>query len=67
MRTNIEIDDALMSEAMQSSGASTKKAAVEEALRMMVKIKKQAGIRRLVGKVKFYDDVVAKRELSRKS
>jgi Arc/MetJ family transcription regulator len=49
MRTNIEIDDKLMSEAMKSSGALTKKAAVEEALRMMVKIKAQEGIQKLFG------------------
>jgi Arc/MetJ family transcription regulator len=38
MRTNIEIDDRLMREAMRRSGASTKKAAVEAGLRMLVKM-----------------------------
>jgi Arc/MetJ family transcription regulator len=36
MRTNIEIDDALLAEAMASSGLKTKKATVEEALRRLV-------------------------------
>jgi Arc/MetJ family transcription regulator len=37
MRTNIEIDDDLMAAAMQATGHSTKKATVEEALRLVVK------------------------------
>lgn len=36
MRTNIEIDDKLLAEAMAASGLSTKKATVEEALRRLV-------------------------------
>jgi Arc/MetJ family transcription regulator len=36
MRTNIDIDDSLMAQAMALSGASTKKEAVEKALRLMV-------------------------------
>jgi Arc/MetJ family transcription regulator len=65
MRTNIEIDDKLMSDAMESSGALTKKAAVEEGLRLLTQIKRQGAIRELRGKIEFYDDVLAERELSR--
>ncbi|WP_454849061.1 type II toxin-antitoxin system VapB family antitoxin [Rhizobium binxianense] len=36
MRTNIDIDDALIEEAMAVTGLSTKKATVEEALRELV-------------------------------
>ena len=36
MRTNIEIDDELLDEAMAATGLSTKKATVEEALRQVV-------------------------------
>jgi Arc/MetJ family transcription regulator len=36
MRTNIEIDDDLMTEAMTVTGLPTKKAAVEAALRRLV-------------------------------
>ena len=34
MRTNIEIDDKLMRDALAASGLPTKKAAIEEALRL---------------------------------
>jgi len=37
MRTNIDIDDELMAEAMAATGLTTKKAAVEEALRRLVR------------------------------
>lgn len=36
MRTNIDIDDALLKEAMEATGLGTKKATVEEALRRLV-------------------------------
>jgi Arc/MetJ family transcription regulator len=36
MRTNIEIDDELLDQAMAATGLSTKKATVEEALRQVV-------------------------------
>jgi len=36
MRTNIEIDDALLREAMDARGQTTKRATVEEALRRVV-------------------------------
>jgi Arc/MetJ family transcription regulator len=41
MRTNIDIDDALLSEAMKVSGHRTKKATVEEALRQIVEAARQ--------------------------
>ena len=53
MRTNIEIDDRLMRQAMRSSGARTKKATVEEALRLLVQTRAQGAIRRWRGKVKW--------------
>lgn len=37
MRTNIDIDDRLLAEAMKVTGQKTKKATVEEALRLIVK------------------------------
>ncbi|MEA5029988.1 MAG: type II toxin-antitoxin system VapB family antitoxin, partial [Sphaerochaeta associata] len=36
MRTNIVIDDRLMSEALQISGYKTKKEAVEEGLKLLI-------------------------------
>lgn len=41
MRTNIDIDDALIARAMRASGAKTKKAAVEEGLRLLVRLAEQ--------------------------
>lgn len=43
MRTNIEIDDELLSRAMAAAGLSTKRATVEEGLRLLVRVRKQAG------------------------
>jgi Arc/MetJ family transcription regulator len=37
VRTNIDIDDELLAKAMEATGAATKKATVEEALRRLVK------------------------------
>ncbi len=41
MRTNIDIDDALLSSAMAVSGHKTKRATVEEGLRLLVRVRKQ--------------------------
>ncbi len=57
MRTNIEINDRLMRAAMRSSGAQTKKAAVETALRLLVDTHAQASIRKLRGKVQWEGDL----------
>lgn len=53
MRTNIEIDDRLMREAMRHSGAQTKKATVEAALRLLIETHAQSAIRSLRGKVRW--------------
>jgi Arc/MetJ family transcription regulator len=51
MRTNIEIDDDLMRNAMAASGSATKKDAVEAGLRLLVQIQGQTRIRELRGKI----------------
>jgi Arc/MetJ family transcription regulator len=53
VRTNIDIDNGLMREAMRTSGATTKKAAVEAGLRLLVQTFSQRGIRKLQGKVRW--------------
>ena len=53
MRTNIDIDDGLMREAMRTSGAATKKTAVEAGLRLLVQTFSQSAIRKLQGKVRW--------------
>lgn len=41
MRTNIEIDDELLAEAIAATGLKTKKAVVEQALRLTVENKRR--------------------------
>jgi Arc/MetJ family transcription regulator len=62
MRTNIDIDDRLMRQAMRSSGARTKRAAVEEGLRLLIRTRAQRGVRRLRGKVSWEGDLEALRQ-----
>jgi Arc/MetJ family transcription regulator len=62
MRTNIVIDNRLMREAMKATGLSTKKAVVEQGLRLLVQVKGQEGIRRLRGKVAWEGDLNAMRD-----
>lgn len=62
MRTNIDIDDKLMNQAMRASKTTTKKAAVEAALRTVVRLKRQEGIRNLRGKIEWEGDLAALRE-----
>lgn len=61
MRTNIDIDDDLMRQALRACGEPTKRAVVELALRLLVRTKAQAGIRRLRGKVRWQGDLAASR------
>jgi Arc/MetJ family transcription regulator len=61
MRTNIEIDDVLMRQAMRSSAATTKRAVVEEALRLLIQTRRQASVRRLRGKVSWKGDLQTSR------
>ncbi len=51
MRTNIEIDDDLLKQALRLTGLKTKRAVVEAGLRMLVRLRGQEDILRLVGKV----------------
>ena len=62
MRTNVVIDDQLMSEALESTGLKTKKAVIEEALRTLVRLKKQEQVRALRGKLEWEGSLSAWRE-----
>lgn len=53
MRTNIEIDEALLAEAMKVAGLKTKKATVEEGLKLILQLNQQQKIRELKGKLKW--------------
>ena len=57
MRTNIVIDDHLMADALKASGCKTKKEAVEEALRLLVRRSQQQEIRKLRGRVRWEGDL----------
>jgi len=61
MRTNIDIDDDLMREAMRASGATTKRAVVEQGLRMLIDVRRQRAIKHLRGKVQWTGDLSASR------
>jgi Arc/MetJ family transcription regulator len=53
MRTNIEIDDTLMAEAQKASGHSTKKQTVEQALRLMIRLRRQQEVDAAFGKYRW--------------
>ena len=57
MRTNIVIDDTLMSEALNVSSYKTKRETVEEALKLLITLKNQAGIRNFRGKLLWDGDL----------
>ena len=57
MRTNIVIDDVLMSNALKASGLKTKKDAVEEGLMLLVQRNAQREIRKLRGRINWDGDL----------
>ena len=56
MRTNIELDDALVAEAFRLTGVPTKRALVHMALEELVRIKSKLNLADLAGKISFSDD-----------
>ena len=61
MRTNIVINDKLMSDTLRATGLRTKREAVELGLRTLLRLKKQTEIRRLRGKLPWTGDLDAMR------
>lgn len=61
MRTNIVIDDELMSEALRATGLSTKREAVELGLRTLVRLSEQETIRQFRGRLAWEGDLDAMR------
>jgi Arc/MetJ family transcription regulator len=57
----VVIDDALMEKALKQSGLHTKKAAIEEGLKLLVKFNKQAKLKKYRGKLKWTGDLDAMR------
>jgi Arc/MetJ family transcription regulator len=62
MRTNVVIDDDLMAQALESTGLETKKAVIEEALRILICLKSQEKARELRGKLRWEGDLDEMRE-----
>ena len=61
MRTNIDIDDTLMEEAQKGSG-TTKKQTVEEALRLMIRLRRQQEVGAAFGTYRWDGDLAQSRK-----
>lgn len=57
MRTNIEIDDRLMAQTLRATGLRTKREAVELGLRTLLRLRKQAALKRLRGRIEWRGDL----------
>ncbi len=61
MRTNVVLDEELMEKAMRYTGLTTKRAVIEEALRLLVRLKSQEEVLNLRGKLHWEGDLEAMR------
>lgn len=57
MRTNIVIDDKLMTDALKATGLGTKKEVVEQGLKLLIQRSQQQEIRKLRGQIKWEGDL----------
>ncbi|MES2994319.1 MAG: type II toxin-antitoxin system VapB family antitoxin [Pseudomonadota bacterium] len=57
MRTNIVIDDKLMAATLRATGLSTKREVVELGLKTLLRLRQQAEIRKLRGKITWEGDL----------
>ena len=57
MRTNIVIDDDLMTEVLRLTGAKSKREAVELGLKTLIRLKKQSRLRKFRGKLLWEGDL----------
>ena len=64
MRTNIEIDDNLMQDALEATGLTTKKDVVELGLKTLIRLKKQERIKNFRGQLKWTGDLEEMRTMS---
>jgi Arc/MetJ family transcription regulator len=62
MRTNIEIDDNLITQAQQLTGIQTKQEVVEEALRLLIQTYTQVQVKDLRGQLTWEGDLESLRE-----
>lgn len=61
MRTNIEIDDKLMADALRATGLKTKREAVELGLKTLLRLRRQEEFRAFRGKLDWTGDLDAMR------
>lgn len=57
MRTNVVIDDDLMRSALKATGLKTKKETIEEGLKLLVQLRRQAAVKDLRGRLKWHGDL----------
>ncbi len=57
MRTNVVLEDKLIYSALKISGLKTKKAAIEEGLKLLIQVKSQTKIKDFRGKLKWNGDL----------
>ena len=57
MRTNIVIDDELMKQVLKLTGLKTKREAVEQGLKTLLRLKRQEQIRQFRGKLHWEGDL----------
>jgi len=62
MRTNVVLDDELIKQAQEVTGIKTKKGVIDEALRLLVRLRAQEKLRELRGKIDWEGDLDAMRE-----
>ncbi len=65
MRTNIVIDDGLMKDALKATGLKTKKEVVELGLQTLVRLRRQAAIKKYRGKLAWEGNLRELRSLGR--
>ena len=57
MRTNVVLDDRLMNTALKLSGLKTKKSAIEEGLKLLIRLNRQGQIKDFRGKLAWAGDL----------
>jgi Arc/MetJ family transcription regulator len=57
MRTNSDIDDKLIADALKATGLTTKKELIEHALQTLIGLKKQQAIKNFRGQLKWSGDL----------
>lgn len=57
MRINVVLEDELINQVLKVSGLKTKKAAIEEGLKLLIQVKSQTRIRDFRGKLRWTGDL----------